>query len=381
MAYAQTDGSGGLDARALLRLARDRSARARSQLVDVIGDLFSDQHGALSERERSLMSDILRQLVHDVEVEVRKHLAIRLSDDANAPHDLVLALANDAAEVAHPILARSTVLRDPDLIEIVRNRTLEHQLAVALRSSLSEAVSEALVETGDEAVISTLLENRGARIAEETLAYVVEQSQRIDAFQNPLVRRHDLPKSLAERMYWWVSAALRAHIVQHFDVDPDDIDDAIEKAVAAAQEAAGSEQARNEITARLAGELAKDHGCDGRLMIRVLKTGEVALFEALLEVATGLRRYLVQRLIYEPGGEGLAIACRALEVPVEDFTMLHALCQKARPERNQVYPVGRAQASSFYEQIQPNAAQKVLDRWRRHPDYLDLLRQVDALTG
>lgn len=379
--FAETNHTGGLDTGALLKLARDKSANGRSRLVDVISDLFSERHVTLSERERALMSDILRHLVHDVEVGVRKHLAIRLSDDPHAPHDLVVALANDSAEVAHPILARSTVLRDPDLIEIVHNRTLEHQLAVALRASVSEAVSEALIETGDEGVIATLLENRGARIAETTMAYLVEQSQRIDAFQNPLVRRDDLPRTLAERMYWWVSAALRAHIIENFDVDADDIDDAIEKAVAAARAEHGNDHEKAETTARLARDLVATHGCDGRLMVRVLKSGEVALFEAMLEVATGLRRYLVQRLIYEPGGEGLAIACRALDLPAEEFTLLHALCQKARPEKNQVYPVGRAQVASFYEQIQPVAARKVLDRWRRHPDYLDLLRQVEALAG
>jgi hypothetical protein len=36
---------------------------------------------------------------------------------------------------------------------------------------------------------------------------------------------------------------------------------------------------------------------------------------------------------------------------------------------------------AFYELIHPAAAGLVLDRWRRNPDYLDLLRQVEALAG
>ena len=159
------------------------------------------------------MSDILRQLIHDVEISVRKHLAIRLSDEPLAPSELVYALANDNAEIAHPILMRSDVLKDAQLIEIIRNRDLEHQLSVAMRASVSEAVSGALVETSEVSVVERLLENPGAEIGRQAMTYLVEQSQRVDAFQNPLIRRKDLPKDLAERMYWWVSAALRKSIV------------------------------------------------------------------------------------------------------------------------------------------------------------------------
>jgi uncharacterized protein (DUF2336 family) len=83
----------------LLRLAHDKSAESRKQLVGIIGDLFFDRNTVLTEAERTIMSEILRQLIQDAELTVRKHLAIRLSDEPHAPHNLVLALANDDAEV------------------------------------------------------------------------------------------------------------------------------------------------------------------------------------------------------------------------------------------------------------------------------------------
>ncbi|MGB0626851.1 MAG: DUF2336 domain-containing protein, partial [Alphaproteobacteria bacterium] len=207
--FAESEDENHLDVDGLLRLAADRSAAVRSELVEVISDLFFDRDRVLSERERATMSDILRQLIHDVEISVRKHLAIRLSDEPTAPPELVFALANDSAEIAHPILIRSEVLRDPQLIEIIRHRGFEHQLSIAMRAALSESVSDALVETNDVSVIEKLLENPGAEIGRDAMSYLVEQSQRVDAFQNPLVRRKDLPRELAPRMYWWVSAALR----------------------------------------------------------------------------------------------------------------------------------------------------------------------------
>lgn len=55
--------------------------------------LGRDKH--LSERERSLMTEISNDLIHDVEMAVRRALAERLALKENAPHELVGILAND----------------------------------------------------------------------------------------------------------------------------------------------------------------------------------------------------------------------------------------------------------------------------------------------
>jgi len=225
------DEQGRLDVETLMRLARDKAVSSRTKLADIIGDLFFGAAGTLTDVERSIMTDILRQLVQDVEISVRKHLAIQLSNKPDAPHDLVIALANDESEVAYPLLLKSRVLRDQDLIAIIHHRTLEHQLAISMRDTVSPSVSAALVEAGEETVIRRLLENHNAEIARDTMAHLVEQSRRLDSLQRPLVHRSDLPPELAEKMYWWVSAALRAHIVENFDVDPTDIDTAMELTV------------------------------------------------------------------------------------------------------------------------------------------------------
>src|SRR5690606_28310465 len=113
----------------------------------------------------------LKKLIHDVAVPVRKALAERLAQVPSAPHDVIVALANDEIDIAQPILMRSEALLDVDLIEIIRHRTMEHQLAIAMRRNLSESVSGALVEAGSQDVIKTLLENPDARISEATMCY------------------------------------------------------------------------------------------------------------------------------------------------------------------------------------------------------------------
>ncbi len=147
------------------------------------------------------------------------------------PRELAVLLANDEIEVATPILMRSAVLQDVDLIEIIRHRSRQHILAVAMRRDLTSTVSEALVETGDRDVIRTLLENQDANIARITLAYLVEQSKTVDEFQEPLVRRRDLPADLARRLVYWVAASLRQALIERFDIDVDTLDDRLEPVV------------------------------------------------------------------------------------------------------------------------------------------------------
>src|SRR5690242_21122701 len=112
-----------------------------------------------------------------------------------------------------------------------------------MRSSVSEPVSDALVATGHADVIKTLLENRNAAISAKALDYLVEQSKRVDSYQNPLLSRPELGPDLARRMYWWVSAALRRHILDHYSLSEADIDEALEETVAPAVEALVDDQA------------------------------------------------------------------------------------------------------------------------------------------
>jgi hypothetical protein len=131
---------------------------------------------------------------------------------------------------------RRDVLQDVDLIEVIRHRTMEHQLSVATRRLVSEVVSEVLVDTGNEDVIATLLQNDGAGLSREVMEYLVGESKRIDRYQIPLAQRSDLPSDLAHRMYWWVTAALRKHIVENFSIDAAELDAALDEATEGALE-------------------------------------------------------------------------------------------------------------------------------------------------
>ena len=88
-------------------------------LVAALGRACLTPGATLGQSESLLLGDILRRLVRDVEMPVRRALADQLSVRKDAPHDLIMMLANDVIDVAYPLLAKSPLLRDEDLIGVV----------------------------------------------------------------------------------------------------------------------------------------------------------------------------------------------------------------------------------------------------------------------
>ena len=61
----------------LVALARDRSTPARRALVEAVTDLPAAEDSGTTQRERKLMFDILRRLVHEAEMTVRKTISMQ----------------------------------------------------------------------------------------------------------------------------------------------------------------------------------------------------------------------------------------------------------------------------------------------------------------
>ena len=373
----ESEANSTIDVESLLDLAREKAVAGRQALVRAISDLFEGRSDELNEREITLMQSILHQLVRDTETEVRKAIAERFADSYFVPPEVILELANDDIEIAFPVLRKSNLLKDPDLIEVIRHRTFEHQLAVAQRDAVSEAVSGALVDTENETVIVTLLKNTGAEISRKTRNYLVDQSERVDGFQDPLIRRTDLEPELAQKMFVWVSAALRRHITTNFDLDQETVDDLMEQVSELESHGRASEGLTPNAAEELAAELKAEGQINAEIIVQSIADGEVRLFQALLREATGLRERLIERILFEPGGEGLAIAACSLDITIEDFEKIFVCSHRARlieePTIQRELPV----LLSLYSKITRDSAHKVIARWRRNENYLSAIRNLE----
>jgi uncharacterized protein (DUF2336 family) len=375
MAAAANPQDNKVDVRQLVELAHDRSADSRRILLENISDLFLSAEGRLSERERSLMAQILSQIIHEVEMSVRRDLAERLAGEEKAPHELIVTLANDEIDIAHSILQNSGVLDDADLIEIVKHRTHEHRLTVAMRGPLSEDVSQALVDIGETDVIETLLENHDAEISRRTMDYLVAESQRVDSFQQPLLRRPDLPATLAHRMFWWVSAALREYILASYKVDETELDTMIHDTTSKVKSVPADRSAYADAEF-VVSELADRGRLDGRFLVQCLRRGRIAAFTVGLAKMADVDVGLVRHIMFDPGGEGLTVLCKAAGLERSVFSSIFLLTREARDGERVTDPRILDNMLKIFDTLSQKEAEGALRCWQLSADYVATIDQI-----
>jgi uncharacterized protein (DUF2336 family) len=338
---------------ALLQLARAEADQAKSRIADDLSEIIYVDGAPFSERELDIATDILRRLVRETEIAVRQRMAERLAKDPKAPRDLVVALANDDVSVARPILTMSAALRDKDLIEIVRHKTRQHQLAVASRAQLSQAVSHAVAEAGSADVVAELLKNPSASIATATYAYLADRAQKETELQAPLLHREDLPGDIAARMYGWVASELKTYIETKYRVAPQVLEAPLLESLQEVAAEHRPEIAWDEAAFKLADAIKAERLNDPSVLARLLKNGHVSLFEALFARYLNIGIRLARRIVYQPDGRALAVACRAAGI---ERAVLSALLELVKAE-----PVA---ALDLFRRISPQESLDVIARWR-----------------
>ncbi|TCH98794.1 DUF2336 domain-containing protein [Roseococcus sp. SYP-B2431] len=183
-------------------LAQDAVASIRISLARKLAAQAAELARSLTDRRIRLAWDALLLLAQDLAQEVRHAVADTLADLPDAPHDLVIALARDAALlVCEPLIRLSAVLTEGDLIALVREPPgAGSRAAVAGRLQLAPPVCEAVVESGDIAAMAALLRNPTSRIPSWALAVLVELAGEEMCLQEPLTCRPSLPPALLRRL-------------------------------------------------------------------------------------------------------------------------------------------------------------------------------------
>lgn len=350
---------------ALLRMALDRSSTGRTALAQSIADICLEAGTALNPRELALTFDILHTLIHSVEMRVRRELAQRLAPLRNVPRDLIVTLANDQIDVAYPVLVESDVLEDADLISVAQEQRASHQIAITLRTHLSAAVSQALVDTNNLDVIDSLMRNPAAEIEQATMERLVEISRGTPPLRRPLLQRHDLNADLAWQMSSWVGDALKSYITENFPAEFEKVELQIDEAVQGAG-AESLDRAARDYVSELA-EIERSGGITATMLVQTLRQENVEFFEAMFAKLTGVNAVAMPVIVYDPGGEPFAIACKACGIAVRDFEQLYILLTKTLAGEHENDPAELKRIRAYYSSLDDLAARSVVAEWRRAP--------------
>ena len=194
-------------------LAGGTNAR-RIEMLTRITDLFVGDAARFTEAQTGVFDDIMVRLVSAIEAKARAKLAHRLAPIANAPLNTIHMLAfNDDIEVAATVLSQSERLDENALLANAGSKSQQHLFAIAQRKSLSEAVTDMLVERGDREVVHSVVKNSGARFSDAGFRMLVKRSAGDDDLATVVGLRSDIPHPHFLLLLEKASSAVRARLV------------------------------------------------------------------------------------------------------------------------------------------------------------------------
>jgi len=310
-------------------LLSDPTPENRADAAIKVSNKFNT--GDLSESERKIAEDIFKIMVRDAEERVRIALSDSLKDNPDVPHDVAVSLANDVVGVAAPMLEFSDVLTDGDLKEIIKSHGAESQIAIARREHLSADVTDAIVENSDsEEVIAVLVSNEGADLKEDTMGKVMDKYSGVEAVNNSLASRGQLPINVAERLVSLVSEKVRDHLVTHHEMTPDIVMDLFLSARERATVSLLSDGA-DAMDVRALVEQLHSHGrLTETLIFRAICMGDVVFFEAALAKLCNIPVSSAYKLIHDRGNMGLEAIYRECKLSPQMLPIVYAALSVAK---------------------------------------------------
>ena len=321
-----------LRSESLLDLAKSRSPADRERLLLGIVDLCeTDDEAMASPPVQALLNSIFLGLVVGAERDMRRRLSEKLSTAEWAPVSLINVLALDEIRIAQPIIAASPLLKDPDLVRLLIEATLEHQVEVARRPKIGREVVAQILLQAEPAVMTALAGNVTADLADDDMKTLVEAARQIASLRSPLSRHPKLTGELALRLYIWVGQALREALAERFRLDPVLVDAALATVLLEAHSGASDEQPaepvardgeREAMEARLIEKLHAAGQLRPGYLVRVLQEGRLSLFTAALATLGRFEPEHVRRVIDSDRPELLGLACAAVGIDRSVFPTL-----------------------------------------------------------
>lgn len=361
-----------MSSESLLDLAKSRQPADRERLLLAIADLCDTPHAGEAMKTggiQMLLSSIFMSLVVEAERDIRHRLSEKLAAADWAPNALINVLALDDIEIARPIIAQSPVLQDNDLMRLLVEATIEHQIEVARRPHISEAVVSAILEQSEPAVLTALVGNHTAELSPKDMQDLVEASRQIAALRTPLSQHPKLTGQLAKRLYLWVGLALRKGLADRFRLDVAVLDEALAASINEAQAGHITPSSSSEAVPRMTREgerevmeqrLIDKLYAAGQLrpgyLVRALREGRLGLFVGALAMLGRFDTAHVQATLDSDRPELLALACAAVGIDRSVFPDILEMTRQLNNGRPGGGADGARKASVAFAPVSPEVA-------------------------
>ncbi|WP_374571585.1 DUF2336 domain-containing protein [Phenylobacterium sp.] len=343
--------------------------RARHALLKRLADVVCLPSSRVNAFERSMTADVLVDMLREAAPGERLKVARRLANLTEAPPTLVRILLRDDVEIAGALLENSQSLSDADLLDCIRETGLEHRRLIAIRRTVSEVVSDALIGYGETPVIDCLLRNEGSRLSYDGLEAVVAGTRGDARLVSVLLKRPELRPSHAYVLFWWADAEARRTILSRFAVSREVLQEAasdiFQLASAEGWQDPLARKALQFIERRQRNRAALQRSPYESLEAAVAAAQEGMTREVAEEISylSGLKPMTGAKIFTDPGGEPLAILCKATGLPRSAVRALwRALRRPETNARGEPNP-SLERVLIAYDTIAVDRAQTVLRYW------------------
>jgi uncharacterized protein (DUF2336 family) len=344
----------------LENIIRHGSANRRAEAVKRIADLFIDGAQLFNENHVALFDDVLCRLVAEIETKARAEMAKSLAEIANAPSELIRALAeDDDITVAAPILTQSPRLQEAELIQLARTKGQAHLVAIAKRSGIGEAVTDVLVRRGDGVVAHNVAGNKTAKISEGGFSALVKRAESDGDLATKVGMRTDIPPHLFRELLVRATTVVQQRLLASAKPETrTEIQRVLDKI---SKEYQKSTPARNYESAKITvAELKKAGKLNEAALVAFTKGKKYEEIVVVLSVLCGVPIKSIDRLMAGDRPDPILILCRAAGY---SWTTARSIIL-SRPNVKGTSDHSIEIARTNFDNLSPATAQRVVRFWQ-----------------
>lgn len=288
------------------KLAGEKSSSKRRKLLTAVTDIFLVTEETQSASDSEMFGDVMERIAYELEVEARAQMAQRICDSQKLSRRFVVRLANDDIAVAGPVLERSKVLKDEDLVDIIRNRSEDHRHSIAGRETISQNVSGELVEHGGDQTITRVTSNEGATFSEEAMRRIARRAQENAKLREALQARKDVPPEIME--------AAKTKVMERMRSEAQSPDSKFDESMLGAMVSKCADEIELECCQETVLKIERQHA-DGQLgeetIAKLASKKQIAEIVHCLTLMTGLDNWAISQCLLKAELPALAILCKA----------------------------------------------------------------------
>ncbi|MFT0861218.1 DUF2336 domain-containing protein [Ancylobacter sp. G4_0304] len=315
--------------RQFLLWARTAPDEVRAQAASALARAYL--RADLGARDRAELEEALPLMIADPAPQMALALAEALCRHPLVPADIVLSLAVTEGDAGLMMLARSPVLHERELIELVETGSPARQAAIASREGLAAPVAAAIAEVGHAAACLTLVTNTDADIPGFALARIVARFCHLPAMREALLARPGLPAAAHHALIRAVAGALTAFVSERDWMGTADAArvarEACERATLTCVDGREDADVRG-----LVEEMFENGQLTPALVLRALLSGQVRLFLEAVSVLSGLPTDRVAALAADRSGAAFRVLYDRIGLPRGAYVAFRTALQVMQAE-------------------------------------------------